>query len=202
MRDLFCRDPCRDRPRAPALPAAVALLAAALLVGACGGDAARTFGLVRDPPDEFQVTTRAPLTVPPDFALRPPQPGQPRPQEGPTRDQAAAVLAGRPGITVGSALPTGPVSPGETALLAAAGPAPPADLRIRIDDETTLIDRTSRSFTDRLLFWREQPPPGVVVDPEREQRRLRENAALGRAQTAGDTPIIQRRQRGIFEGLF
>jgi hypothetical protein len=179
-----------------------ALLSAALLLGACGGDISRTFGLTRDPPDEFQVTTRAPLTVPPDFNLRPPQPGQPRPQERSTREQAAAVLAGRPGIAVGSALPNSPVSPGESALLAAAGPAPPPDLRSRIDEETSLIDSGSRSLTERILFWQRPPPPGVVVDPVREQQRLRENAALGRSQAVGDTPIIQRRQRGIFEGLF
>jgi hypothetical protein len=174
-----------------------------LLLAACGSDPARTFGLTRDPPDEFQVSSRAPLTVPPDFNLRPPQPGQPRPQEGPTREQAAAVLAGRQGVVVGSSAPPGATnSPGEAALLAAAGPAPPENVRARIDDETTLLDQTSRSFTDRLLFWRTPEPRGVALDPAREQARLRENAALGRPQTAGDTPIIQRRQRGLFEGIF
>jgi len=178
-------------------------LACLLLLAACGGDPMRTFGLVRDPPDEFQVSSRAPLTVPPDFNLRPPQPGQPRPQEGPTRDRAAGVLAGRQGVVVGSAVPAvTEVSPGESALLAAAGPAAPANVRARIDDETTLIDQTSRTFTDRLLFWRTPDPPGIALDPAREQARLRENAALGRSQTAGDTPIIQRRQRGLFEGIF
>lgn len=182
----------------------VAMMAAAvaLLASGCGQDTAKTFGLARDPPDEFQVATRAPLTVPPDFNLRPPQPGQPRPQEGPTREQAAAVLAGRQGVVVGSSQPNVASSPGEAALLAAAGPAAPADLRTKVDDETTLIDRTSRGFTDTLLFWRKPPPPGVVVDPALEQQRLRENAALGRSQTVGDTPIIQRRQRGLFEGIF
>jgi hypothetical protein len=178
-------------------------LACLLLLAACGNDPMRSFGLVRDPPDEFQVSSRAPLTVPPDFNLRPPQPGQPRPQEGPTRNQAAAVLAGRQGVVVGSAAPAGiSNSPGEAALLAAAGPAAPANVRARIDDETTLIDQTSRGFTDRLLFWRTPEQPGIALDPAREQARLRENAALGRPQTAGDTPIIQRRQRGLFEGIF
>jgi len=32
-------------------------------------------------PDEFRVVTKAPLVVPPDFSLRPPAPGKPRPQE-------------------------------------------------------------------------------------------------------------------------
>ena len=39
-------------------------------------------------PDEFAVVRRAPLIVPPDFDLRPPDPGAPRPNIGTTADQA------------------------------------------------------------------------------------------------------------------
>ena len=42
---------------------------------------------------------------------------------------------------------------------------------------------------------------GTVLDPQREAQRLRENSALGRSPEAGDTPIIQRRQRGLLDGL-
>ncbi|RYE94373.1 MAG: DUF3035 domain-containing protein [Oxalobacteraceae bacterium] len=60
----------------------VVALAGVLGLGACSGDElTRTFGLTRDAPDEFQVTTRAPLSMPPDFSLRPPRPGASRPQE-------------------------------------------------------------------------------------------------------------------------
>ena len=38
-------------------------------------------GLNKVVPDEFRVVTKAPLVVPPDYALRPPAPGEPRPQE-------------------------------------------------------------------------------------------------------------------------
>jgi hypothetical protein len=41
-----------------------------------------------------------------------------------------------------------------------------------------------------------------VVDAERETRRLRENQALGRPASEGDTPIVRRRQRGLLEGIF
>ena len=78
-----------------------------LSLAACSGDElTRTFGLTRDAPDEFQVTTRAPLSMPPDFTLRPPRPGATRPQELTQREQAEAALApdtvlGRPdaGVT-------------------------------------------------------------------------------------------------------
>ncbi len=178
------------------------LLAAGLVVLAgCSGDVSRSFGFTRDPPDEFQVATRAPLSVPPNFDLRPPRPGATRPQEGPTRDQAAAVLAGRQGIVVGSPPPVAS-SAGESALLAAAGPAPGPNLRRQLDEENTLLESRDRGFTDRLLFWRTPEQPGIALDPAREQRRLRENAALGLDQTVGDTPIIQRRRRGLLESIF
>ena len=47
----------------------------ASLVSACGSGGI----LNRDRPDEFAVQRQAPLVVPPDFALQPPQPGAPRP---------------------------------------------------------------------------------------------------------------------------
>ena len=172
------------------------------LVAGCSGDVGRTFGLTRDPPDEFLVTTRAPLSVPPDFGLRPPRPGAPRPQEPSAREAAAALLAART-VTqpVLSDIPPG-ASAGEAALLAAAGPPVPADLRRQIDQESALLAERDRSFVDRLLFWRRPEAEDVAVDPRAESARLREAAALGREPTAGDTPIIQRRRRGLLEGLF
>ena len=42
----------------------------------CGCTAFRSaIGAAKNPPDEFTVLTKAPLVIPPDFNLRPPQPG-------------------------------------------------------------------------------------------------------------------------------
>jgi hypothetical protein len=42
----------------------------------CGCNAFReAIGAAKNPPDEFTVLTKAPLVIPPDFNLRPPQPG-------------------------------------------------------------------------------------------------------------------------------
>ena len=174
------------------------VLASLLGLAACGGDSlTRTFGLTRDAPDEFQVTTRAPLSMPPDLSLRPPRPGSSRPQELTQQEQAEAALA--PGAVLAREGPA--TSPGQQALLAAAGPPAPAGIRGRVDSETAL-DAPSRSFTERLMFWQAAPAPGTVVDAERESQRLRQNAALGQPGDAGDTPIIQRRRPGLFSGLF
>ena len=183
------------------MKATTRLLALTCMFGltACSGDElTRTFGLSRDAPDEFQVTTRAPLSMPPNLTLRAPRPGSTRPQEMTQREQAEATLA--PDSVMGNQ-PRADMTPGQQALLSAAGPAAPGDIRNRVDNEAAL-DTPSRSLTDRLLFWQPGPPPGTPVDPARESQRLRQNAALGQPTAAGDTPIIQRRRQGLFSSIF
>lgn len=72
--------------------ALIALTGSALLLSACGGS-----GLFnRQRPDEFAVQRQAPLVVPPDFALVPPAPGAPRPNDQSTAAQAQSALFGPP----------------------------------------------------------------------------------------------------------
>ena len=177
----------------------------ALAVGAC--DSFREeLGLTKQQPDEFSVVTKPPLILPPDYTLRPPQPGAPRPQELAPQQQARAALA-RAGQTDSdrSRRPTsaGPASTGELALLQQAGAvgADPAIRRI-VNEETSLLVEKDENFTDRLIFWQTQPPFGTVVDAEKEAKRLRENAAIGKSVSDGPTPTIERRRRAIFEGIF
>jgi Protein of unknown function (DUF3035) len=177
------------------------VLSSSMALAGCGGSdgISRTFGLTRDAPDEFEVTTRAPLSMPPDFSLRPPQPGAPRPQEQTATQATEAVLA--PGTVLANPNDAA-TSPGQQALVNAAGPQAPADIRREVNAQTAL-DAPGHSFTDRLIFWRSTPQPGVVVDPSGEAQRLRANAALGQAVTQGDTPIIQpRKDDSLFGNLF
>src|SRR3546814_8005136 len=63
----------------------------ALAVSACGGFR-DSLGLTKQSPDEFRVVSRAPLTLPPDYNLRPPEPGAPRPQVGSASQQAERAV--------------------------------------------------------------------------------------------------------------
>jgi hypothetical protein len=177
---------------------AVALLPLAL--AACGGDdVSRSFGLTRDAPDEFQVTTRAPLSMPPDYTLRPPRPGAARPQEMTSRQAAEATLA--PQAALGGPPQGGAPSPGQQALLAATGPAAPADIRNRVAADAA-NEQTDRSLTDELMFWRTPRDKSILVDPRKESQRLQENAAMGESPVVGDTPIIQRKSETLWDSLF
>lgn len=188
------------------------LLAMPALLGACSTSTREALGLTKRSPDEFQVVANAPLSMPPDYNLRPPAPGAARPQEGTVRDQAEKVVFGYPDATTGmpSRLPeigvgeaSSAQSAGEASLLQSAGVAG-VDPNIReiVNSETDSDEADSQKLIDSVVFWREPEPYGTVVDPEEEQKRLQENAALGNAPTEGTTPTIERKQKGLLEGLF
>lgn len=181
----------------------VALLGGlALAVSGC--EATReTFGLNKTAPDEFQVVSRAPLSLPPDFTLRVPDPGAPRPQTGTTTDQARRILTGEDPDVVKRDLTDGNRSKGQVALLSEAG-AQFADPEIRttVDRETSIFIEESDSVVDKLIFWQKKPEFGTQVDAEAEAKRIRDQQALGEPVSEGETPVIERRQKGWLEDIF
>jgi hypothetical protein len=194
----MCKNSYNLRLNGPRLIVPLVLGASLVLLGGCSGDAlSRTFGLTRDAPDEYTVTTRAPLSMPPDYNLRPPRPGAARPQEQSEREQAAEALV--PQLALGA--PQGTVSPGQAALLEQTGPTAPADIRARVDRDANQ-ENADNSFIDKVLYWRKPNTQHVQVDAQKESQRLRENAALGEAPDVGNTPIIQQKKEGWFTKLF
>jgi hypothetical protein len=182
-------------PRRAAKPLrlVVALSIAALTAG-CGDNIVSDLGLEPPVPNAFLVTTQPALVIPPDLnAIPVPQPGAPRPQDVAPRVQAEESLVPQVALN-GTA---GPTSPGQQALVAAAGPPPPADLQQELEKQAEK-DRPGQGMMAWLLFWQTTPPPGIVVDPAREERRLQEDAALGRPPTYGQTPIIQPKGQSLF----
>jgi hypothetical protein len=173
------------------------VLAVPCLTGCSGRELTDTLGLTRDAPNEFTVTTRAPLAMPSQFTLPPPDPGARRPQELPERRQAEAALVPATVLATG----TGETSPGQQAIVQAAGPPAPADIRAEVNAESAL-DKPRQTFTEKLMFWQKPPPPGTVVDPTKESQRLRENAALGHSVETGDTPIVQPKRKTLFGDIF
>jgi hypothetical protein len=174
------------------------LLLTCSALGACSGDKfGRTFGFIRDAPDEFTVTTRAPLAMPPSFSLPMPTPGVPRPQE--QSERAKAELALVPQTALGQEVEG--TSSGQQALVQAAGPPASPAIRAQVDQQAR-ADRPTEGVGSALMFWRKTPQPGIVVDPEKEAQRLRENSALGKSPEIGDTPIVQPKKRGFLEGVF
>lgn len=190
----------REFGRGAALLAGVAIVAAG--VSGCQG-MKKQLGLAKSAPDEFAVVRNAPLTIPPDFSLRPPRPGAARPQEAPIREQAEDDVF-RAARAATATIEQGPVeSQGESVLLQKAGAVDTdPDIRQIIDREYSDFAREQDGFVDWVMFWRDEEALGTIVDAEAEAQRLKENAALGRAATEGETPTIQRREKALLEGIF
>lgn len=109
----------------------VLVSAAALLVAGCGGSNALSGSRG---PDALAAARRAPLVVPPDYALVPPTPGAPRPQEADSSSQALQALFGGPA----------PRSVSERAALSQAGAdrsVPGIRSAAGADADTTVVDK-------------------------------------------------------------
>ncbi len=140
-------------------------LAVPLLICAAGlagcQSTSRALGMGKVTPDEFRVVTKAPLVLPPDYSLRPPAPGEPRPQELQPESAARQALLGQRDSEVRSE--------GERLLAQKAG-ADKADPLIRyvVDDDFGSLAHKDKSFADWVMFWRNGKPavePGLPAAP-------------------------------------
>lgn len=155
-------------------------------------------------PDEFSVYTRAPLSVPPDYGLRPPSSSQgERNQSARIQEKVRRVLLND---NARKLPPVKAATPGTAALLARAGVqnAVP-NIRTLVNRETSIYAREDQTFMDKLMNG-DNPDRGTVVDPRNEAKRIQENQALGRPITEGKTPMIKTKPKapleGVFKGLF
>ena len=196
--------------RGIALPV-LAAVGLATMLGGCT-DFRRAFGMEKAIPDEFAVVSRAPLAIPPDYSLRPPQPGAAPSQEVAAQDRAKEAIF-RAGTQQASLPPAASQrTPGEGALLDAAGaPKADPDIRQRVADDTALTPENQRGFVDKLLFWRSSGPPDDVIDPVKEADRIKQAQATGTpvapgasSQTATQqpTPTIERKKSTSIFNIF
>ncbi|MBW8812327.1 MAG: DUF3035 domain-containing protein [Caulobacterales bacterium] len=166
---------------------ATAMVAAAGLAGCQSTQ--KALGMSKVTPDEFRVVTKAPLVVPPDYALRPPAPGEPRPQELQPESAARNALLGQREAEQRS--------DGEKMLVAKAG-AEKADPLVRyvVDDEFGDIAHKEKGFADRVMFWKKSEPVAsgakseldnsdTPIDPAAEKARI--------AKLTGDKPVLIQR---------
>jgi hypothetical protein len=176
--------------------APVSLLVLALVLSGCSDATKKTFGLVADPPDAFTVGTQPPLSIPPELgALPPPNPGEPRPQQVDAAQAGANIVDPENSITPAAQGGT----PGEQALLEAAGPAPAPDIRAEVNQQA-LVASKPPGFVAKLMG--SGPTPVPTVDANAETRRLQENEALGQPVTNGATPQDSNKQPGFFARMF
>jgi hypothetical protein len=108
-------------------------------------------GTAKTPPDEFAVLTKSPLVIPPDYNLRPPQPGAAARTEIDPDDQARQALFPQDAAGQTAALGT-EYSDGEKLLLTKSRAlAVDPDIRKEITSDAGLDDE-GPAFTQKVLY--------------------------------------------------
>ncbi|GAJ28425.1 DUF3035 domain-containing protein [Acidomonas methanolica] len=151
--------------------------AALMLAGCSGSDISRAFSLERETPDEYTVTTRAPLSMPPSEKLNLPGAAPPAVDQSP-RMQALETLSPNAALHPIDGSP----SAGQSTLVSEVDRSSKAP-------ENAELGAAGAGFVDSLMFWH-GGSAGSVVDGAAENRRLHKESALGRKPDTGATPTI------------
>jgi hypothetical protein len=164
-------------------------LAAVALVG-CGGTVQERLGMGKRAPDEFQVVRRAPLVMPPNYDLRPPEPGAAPSQQQDPAAQAQALLTGQATSAV-----AGQQSTGELALVQRSPvQARPGIRETLVAENLDLVNLDQGRFLFILNFQkRARTLQEPVIDPVAESRRLAAAQGAGTVITmrTGSQPLAQ-----------
>jgi hypothetical protein len=162
---------------------ALLLVSAAAMLAGCDTIREAT-GADKSAPDEFAVVTKAPLILPPEYNLRPPQPGAAPLNQPSPAGAAEAALYGADTMTVANSMP-GSMSSGERLLLAHANVqnANP-QIRAQIAADGRDLQGANESFTNDVLFWNSpKTDTGRPVNADAEAQRL--EAAKAGSNTSG-----------------
>jgi len=155
----------------------------ALILSGCSS-ARKSLGLTRSAPDEFMVVKHAPLAMPPDYNLRPPAPGAPRPQEQSTNQLARATVFGAEQSS--GAREASPDS-AEAALLQQAGTSGAnPNIRNVVDQETTELEASNKTVAGKLLGIGSDEDNAKVINAKEEAERLQ----TINQPTEGETPTV------------
>ncbi len=163
-----------------------------IVLGGCT-QTTKALGITKNAPNEFNILTKPPLVVPPEYNLRPPQIGTSSSDNNYSQQAAREALIGN----IDSAEP----SRGETVLMSKAGVGDAnQEIRLEIDGQNS-VERKTNDFSNRILFWKDGrvvTPDGSPLDTELEAKRLESvNSATG----GGDVEITKRPGRAKLPGL-
>ena len=181
-----------------------AIILPILLIGC--SSARDIVGLGKQSPDEFEVVTRAPLSLPPDYGLRVPIPNISRTQEKSVKDSADDLISSR-GSSSRQKLSRrnrlGATSPAEDAILGRAQARSSDDsIRAKLSSDNKTISGTDKKLIDKIIFWQGAEKPGAILDPEKESKRIKDLKSDGKTIANGDVPVIERADWGLLDGLF
>jgi hypothetical protein len=188
-----------------------------LLLAACDNNSVQeTLGINREAPDEFTVVSRPPLSLPPEFTLRPPRAGE-EPRGTATDEKARALITGKPvtalpdpaaleATTADTAVTpvqrSDALSGGAQSLLKRAGAdAAREDIRTQLSvDAATPADTSKATSLLEKISGAEKNEP--TVDAKKEAERLRANKDEGKPVTEGEVPVEKSGSDSLIDRIF
>lgn len=189
-------------------------LALTLALAACTNAGVRdSLGLNREAPDEFVVVSRPPLSVPPEFELRPPRPGE-APRVPTAESQARKQLLGTEKAptelddnapesdTAVAPVITSDAATGATSNFLRKAGADTADgtIRDKLGQDMIAPPKVEAKSLYEELAGPETKEP--VVDAKKEAERLRSNKDSGKPVTEGDVPNAKEKPDSVIDKIF
>jgi hypothetical protein len=122
-------------------------------------------------PDEFQILTRAPLNMPPDYDIRPPLQGAFGAGQSSEKDSKAlakeTLLGKRKNVS------SGILSKGESMLIEkTGGNRASSDISKTLDFETGQRIEKEKSVVDDIVFWEDRKPGADTLDVQKAKKDL------------------------------
>jgi hypothetical protein len=190
-----------------------------MLTAACsGGEVRQSLGLNQKAPDEFVVYSRPPLSVPPEFDLRPPRPGEENPTLTTPEDDARQLLLGtkrKPasldGVEAAPSVETAVVpvlaadapSQAQSSFLSKAGADKvEGDIRKQLQADKVAEPqkkKKAQSLYEELVSDDKTEP---VVDAKKEAERIRANKDTNKPITDGETPVEDQKKKSVLDRIF
>lgn len=201
-------------------------------ISACGGASGikETLGIGSRSPDEFRVVSRPPLSVPPQFNLRPPSADAQSPIVVPADKQARSIITGNP-VQAQGENDIGYDNTVETAVMpvesvpidsaknkkgtvsnkggASSSPflskigADKADPKVR--EELIEQKMQAQEKKEEGSWWSNltstTEKKDTLVNAEQESKRIKDNKAANKPVTTGQTPEVKDKDRGLIGNI-
>lgn len=197
-----------------------AFAACAFVLGGCSSNTVKdTLGLTRAAPDEYRVVSRPPLSVPPQFGLRPPSATDNAPGTVAASEQAESIIMGgnaNGSLKVDTAVT--PVSSGNVSKVSKKGAgmnaadsqflqnagANAANPHVReelVEERYSKMEKQETApWWDAFDWTTEKKDP--LVDAKKEADRIKSNEDQGKPVTEGNTPEVKGRDTGLLGKIF
>ncbi len=175
-----------------------------LALVACDAKTGKIDAFAKYPPDEFAVSTKRPLVIPPEFTLRPPS-NEPLPSENQTEVARQTIFgAGANASTdkVKQQLSKQGLSAGDTKFLELTSALNPnMNIKDILVTDNEKLDNT-KSLADRIFFWRSESR-SEYLDPAAEQKRIERNVTIGDSLKNGKVIKVEDKNRNtLFDQIF